>query len=123
MDHQEKVQAMYHHMDALGVARSTAAPPAWRLLWRAGINIPPPLFIPFLPAAVGMGAFFGFFWGALMWFFFFWMRQGASVEIVGAASLLAGVLFGLLMATYLRVIADRHNLPRWPEYAGAPGCA
>ena len=55
MDHQAKVQAMYRHMDALGVSRSTAAPPLWRLLWRAGIEIPPPLFIPFLSAALGMG--------------------------------------------------------------------
>ena len=122
MDHQAKVQAMYRHMDALGVSRSTAAPPLWRLLWRAGIEIPPPLFIPFLSAALGMGAFFGFFWGAFMWLFF-WTRQGASFELVGGASLLAGVMFGLLMAAYLRVVAGRHDLPRWSEYTGAPGHA
>jgi hypothetical protein len=87
-----------------------------------GIKVPPPLFIPFVPAALGMGGFFGLFWGAAMWLFF-WMRQGASAELVLGASLLAGVCFGLLMAAYLRAVASRHNLPAWSEYTGAPGHA
>lgn len=122
MNHEVKLQALYRHMDTLGVPRSTVAPPAWRLLWRMGLEVPPPLFIPFLPAALGFGGFFGLFWGATMWLFF-WMRQGASLALVLGASLLTGVCFGLIMAAYLRAVAKRHNLPAWSEYTGAPGDA
>lgn len=52
MTHTQKVERMYRHMAALGVSRSTAAPPAWRVLWRMGIEAPPPLFMSFMPVAL-----------------------------------------------------------------------
>lgn len=52
MTHTEKVERMYRHM---------AAPPAWRVLWRMGIEAPPPLFMSFLPVALVLGTFFAAF--------------------------------------------------------------
>lgn len=66
MNHQEKVLSVYRHMEALGIARSTAASPVWRLLWRVGLDAPSPLFLSFRAAAPIMGGTFGIGWFFLM---------------------------------------------------------
>lgn len=119
MTHSQKVERMYRHMAALGVSRSTAAPPAWRVLWRMGIGAPPPLFMSFLPVALVLGTFFAVFWGLLMWAFF-WAFMGLSTSAVILGSITAGVLFGVFMAAYFRHLAKKHGLPLWADYAGAP---
>lgn len=35
-----------------GHSARRAAPPLWRLLWRIGIHLPPPLFMGFVPGAL-----------------------------------------------------------------------
>jgi len=119
MTHQEKLEAMYGHMAMLGFSKNTAAPPAWRLLWRFGIDVPPPLFTPFMSGALAMGAFFGLAWGLLMWAIL-WAHQGMSAILMAATALAAGALFGSLMAAYFRHVARKHRLPSWAEYTGAP---
>lgn len=119
MTHSEKRDLMYLHMQGLGIGRSTSAPPAWRLLWRLGIEVPPPLFTPFLPGALAMGAFFSVFWGLAMWALM-WARQGMPVGLMALTALCAGALFGLTMATYYRYLARKHRLPSWAHYSGAP---
>lgn len=117
MTHREKLELMYRHFDTLGIGRSTSAPPAWRLLWFLGLEVPPPLFAPFLPMALAMGSFFAVGWGLLMWLGF-WSARGMPVTGVVLASLGAGALFGLLMAWIYRRMARRHGLPSWSEYRG-----
>ena len=117
MTHAEKLEAMKSHMAALGIMASTAAPPAWKLLWRLGVEIPPPLFLGFWRAALFMGTVFGALWGAVMWLVL-WSWRGMPITFVLVAALGAGVLFGLLMATYFRYLARKHNLPSWTDYAG-----
>ena len=119
MTHRDKLTAMYRHIAILGVSKGTAAPPIFRLLWRLGIEVPPPLFISFIPAALGMGVFFGFFWGLVMWAIL-WSRQGMSFGLMASPSLVAGVLFGLSMAAYYRYLARKYELPSWADYTGAP---
>lgn len=120
MTHQEKLEAMYRHMGRLGIARATAAPPAWRLLWRLGFEVPPPLFTPFWPGAIAMGLFFGVTWGVFMWLAL-WSRQGMPPVLFAAVSLAAGAAFGLIMAAYFRHLARKHGLPAWADYTGLPG--
>ena len=112
MTHQEKIALMYRHTDALGISRGTVAPPAWRLLWKMGLEVPPPLFAPFLPMALAMGSFFAVGWGLLMWLGF-WARQGMPVAIMAGSALAAGVMFGLIMAAYLVAQARHYQVPRW----------
>ena len=119
MTHQEKLELMHRHMETIGVRESTYAPPAWRLLWRLGIEVPPPLFTPFLPGALAMGAFFGLFWGLAMWAVL-WARQGLPFSVMAIAALSAGTLFGLIMAAYFRYLARKHSLPTWAAYRGMP---
>lgn len=108
---------MHKHMAAMGVSPSTAAPPIWRLLWRLGVELPPPLFMSFWQAAFFMGGFFGVSWGLVMWLVQ-WSRQGMPFELVLGACASAGVLFGLCMAAYFRYLARKHELPSWEAYIG-----
>ena len=118
MTHAEKVEAMRSHMRALGVPASTAAPPAWRLLWRLGLETPPPLFLGFWPGALVMGGFFGLSWCLLMWLLLWRSQLPAWAMLLSAGA--AGLLFGLIMAGYFRYLARKHALPAWSEYRGMP---
>ena len=118
MTHSEKLQKMYAHLPALGLSPYTAAPPAYRLLWLLGINIPPPIFGPFLPSAVFMGTFFAILWGALMWLMSWSHDPELSLATAAIASVTAGLLFGLIMAGYFSYKSKQLNLPPWSDYTG-----
>lgn len=117
MTHREKIEKMYRHTDALGIGRSTVAPPFWHLMWKLGWEVPPPLFAPFLPMALGMGAFFTVGWGLLMWLGF-WSRKGFPLSAAVLSALVAGAIFGGVMAAVYRYLARKHGLPLWAEYRG-----
>ena len=117
MTHADKLKQMYEHLPALGISPYTAAPPVYRLLWRLGVEVPPPLFTRFFPLALVMGAFFAIGWGGFMWLFF-WSRESAPAGGIAVVSLAAGILFGLFMAGYIRYKANKLNLPLWSQYNG-----
>ena len=115
MTHSDKLERMQKHLAGLGISPSTAAPPIWRLLWRLGIELPPPLFMGFWPAAFFMGSFFGVFWGVVMWLLM-WGRSGLPLAFAALLALVAGVLFGLLMAAVLRSQARNKQIPAWKDF-------
>ncbi|MFA9274463.1 MAG: DUF6404 family protein [Candidatus Aquirickettsiella gammari] len=117
MTHSEKLKKMREHLATLGISPSTSAPPVWKILWRLGLEVPPPLFMGFWPTALFMGSYFGVFWGLFMWLFN-WSRQGKPLLFILGGAISAGVLFGLCMAAYLRHLARKHNLPSWAAYTG-----
>ena len=103
-------------IEAKEVRRSTAAPPIYRLFWRLGWQVPPPLMAGFFSVALLMGSFFGVFWGLAMWLLM-WGRAGMPVPMVAAIALLAGVSFGLIMAAILRAQAQNKRIPAWKDFA------
>lgn len=48
MTHDEKVAFLLDDLARKGIGRYTVAPPIYRLLWRLGIEVKPPLFASFL---------------------------------------------------------------------------
>ena len=116
-----RIQAMRRQLADLGIADSTAAPPLWKLFWRMGLDVPPPMFMGFGRLALLMGGFFGLFWGFFMWLLM-WSRQGMPAWLVFAAAALAGTLFGLAMAFHFRRLARKHRLLNWSDH-GAPHAA
>lgn len=92
--------------------RSNYAPPLLRLLWTLGAQIPPPTFMPFWLNVFCFGGFFGSVWGLFMWFTT-WQNQGHNVLMAVQSSLLAGVLFGLVMALYHYWRKRVNKLPDW----------
>jgi hypothetical protein len=97
-----------------GMRRSSYLPPAVRLLWRMGFQTPLPHLTPFTPVALATGLSFGALWGLLMGLFGF-LTDGAGTRYLLFASGLAGLLFGLMMASYYARGRRRHNLPLWSQ--------
>jgi hypothetical protein len=117
MTHDEKVQYLIKDLGQRGVGPYTAAPPLYRLLWRLGIETPPPHFGGFLMPALWMGATFGIIWGVFMWFTF-WRGQMEPTTAVGT-SVLAGCVFGAIMASCYRRQQKKLALPPWEDYPAA----
>jgi hypothetical protein len=112
-----KLESYKQHMAAAGVSKFAAFPPLWRILWRFGIKIPPPVFLGFLPNALIFGGFFGLFFG-----FGTWLLH--SLGVIDSPALSApwlasvvGVPFGLAMAYEQRTLASKHNLGAWSEFS------
>lgn len=105
-------------LSSTGMARSHYAPPLIRLLWKAGVQVPPPHFQSFLRAALVMGLWFGTCWGVVMWIFF-WSRSDPATPLSPLAALVAagaaGLLFGLAMASFYARDRRKHQLPAWTE--------
>lgn len=115
MTHDEKIALVISELTARGVSKGAIAPPAFRLAWKLGVAIPPPHFLSFGALAMVMGTFFGVLWGIFMWFVL-WSRQGYTVGGTIVASLAAGTLFGVAMASYYRWKAQKLYLPPWSDY-------
>jgi hypothetical protein len=119
MTHRQKVDHLIAELGQQGVSRYKAAPPLFRLLWALGLEVPPPLFLGFLPLTVLFGAPFGVLWGVGMWFWV-WQGLGLAGLVVGLpGAVLAGLLFGLVMAWIHRRYAVRFGLPSWEDYPQA----
>lgn len=102
-------------LDTKGLGKGTYAPPLFRLLWKLGIKVPPPHMAGFAFNSLLMGGFFGVFWSLLMWLML-WGRQGMPLAMVAIAALLAGALFGLAIAWYMRYSARKRAIPRWQDF-------
>ena len=115
MTHKEKIKKMFEELPKKGIKQYNFAPPIYRLLWKLGVEIPPPPFSSFLYDFLFAGVGFGTLWGLLMWFVF-WQPKNFPAIIAIISSAMAGILFGLSMAVILRHKAKKHNLPLWKDY-------
>jgi hypothetical protein len=114
-----KLESYKKHMAAAGVSKFAAFPPLWRMFWRIGIRIPPPVFLGFLSNTMIFGGFFGFFFASCNWL----LRNFGVFDGSGASApwlaLIAGVPFGLAMAYEQYTLAKKHNVGSWDEFPGA----
>lgn len=92
---------------------SNYQPPATRLLWRMGVNIPPPHFCGFFFNTVLLGTMYGVAWGTFMWILT-WRHHHTPLNAAVIAAL-CGLSFGLTMATYYAYGKRKHKLPSWHE--------
>lgn len=123
MPHRQKVQRLIEELGQQGVGSYTVAPPLFRLLWALGLETPPPFFLGFAKLAALMGITFGALWG-VMWGVFMWLSlwQGAIPAIVAVsmtilAAVFAGLIFGVVMAWFMRRTAGQLDLPSsWEDY-------
>lgn len=103
-------------LETKGLGKNNYAPPLFRLLWRLGVKAPPPHMAGFAFNSLLMGTFFGVLWGLFMWLLL-WGRQGVPLVVGAVGALVAGTLFGLAMAWYLRYSARKHAIPRWRDFS------
>lgn len=115
MDAREKIDAALAHLKEQKVARNTAAPPFWRLCWRAGLLIPPPHFLGFLTILLLFGVPFGL--AMNLFGLAFLLTIGAPINWgFGMMGLSSALFFGGAMAVYYRWSARRLGLPKWSEF-------
>jgi hypothetical protein len=118
MTHHEKVERVIRELNAKGVSPLTTAPPLFRAAWAAGVRVPPPFFIGFLPLFVVMAGAFGAPFGLFLWIAQRW-TIALPVRGLVLVSACGGALFGPFMASYSRWKARRLGLPSWREYGEA----
>jgi hypothetical protein len=109
-EYRQRMLAITDELHAQGVGRYTSAPPIYRLAWRFGLHVPPPLYQSFRSLAVGLGISFSVLWGLPMWFLI-GRAEAGSIPIAVVASLLAGAFFGPSMGAYYRWKASKLRLP------------
>ena len=108
----DKIHLAVEDLRARGVRKSTAAPHFYRLLWRLGIAVPPPLFLSFHLTLALHGCAFGISLGALLACADRRLAPDGAI-LFGA---LGGSIFGVLTAIYFWLYARRLQLPEWAEF-------
>jgi len=90
------------------------------MLWEHGIDLPPPLFMSFMLILAFMGTLFAIGFGALAALFIIpmWLMGAENLPIMQSlvATVCAGLLFGMTMATYFRYQARKLLLPSRDKY-------
>ena len=92
------------------------APPLYRLCWRFGVFVPPPMLAGFWFNFLFMGILFGAGITAMVFSLpTYFLPNGTPSDWHRMAFILpiSGVLFGLFMAIYARKISWRYDLPTW----------
>lgn len=107
-----QVEAALAVLAKTGIWPSNYAPPIFHLLWRLGVDVPPPHFIGAVPVTLFGGAMFGALWGLMMWSLE-WAQQGLPMHLVLLSAAGAGLAFGLMMAAYYAYGRNRYRLPSW----------
>jgi len=116
MNQTSKLESYKQHMAAAGVSRFAALPPLWRLFWRLGIKIPPPVFLGFATNALIFGGYFGLSFGLTMWLLHGLGVLDSPVFSTPWIASIVGVPFGLAMASEQRTLANKFQLGAWAEF-------
>ncbi|HEX7688251.1 MAG TPA: DUF6404 family protein [Burkholderiaceae bacterium] len=110
-----KIDSAVRQAIAAGIRPFDAAPPLYRLAWRLGLDLRPPLYASFAVNALVMGGFYGASMGVLglLWAMSRpgW-RPALALPVLGLACA-AGAIFGILMAGLMRRRAGRAGLSSW----------
>ncbi|HDS1125890.1 TPA: DUF6404 family protein [Stenotrophomonas maltophilia] len=109
------IQSALRFLDGKGLARAQSAPLLHRLLWRVGVALPPPILAGFGTNALVQGLLFGLFWTGLMWLML-WQGSERPLALLLAAGLLAGALFGVVMAALMHSLRRQRKLPGWRQF-------
>jgi hypothetical protein len=96
-------------LKSTGMRRSNYEPPFLRALWRMGVEIPPPHFMPFIQIAIFAAALCSIVWGVVIWSLV-WPRQGMSALAISCG---AGLCVGYFLAIYYAYGRRKYRLPEW----------
>jgi hypothetical protein len=110
MTNDEKIEYYLRDMRQRGVGKFRAAPPIYRLLWRLGIKVRPPVFASFWSLAVPYAIFYG-----ILFFIVWWLNVGHSIT----GLVLSGVAAAFMAASIAvgnRRQARKLAFPRWEDY-------
>ncbi len=112
MNYQTKLQFAHKELNEKGVWKSNYNPPISKLLCKMGLNLPPPYYQTFMSNWIVSAAMFAPVWGILNWLML-WSKSDKPVLEAIYMSLIGGVLFGFIMATFYFVRRKQLNLSEW----------
>ncbi|EIO3971440.1 DUF6404 family protein [Vibrio vulnificus] len=112
MDYEAKLQLAHKELNDKGVWKSNYNPPIAKWLRKLGMCFPPPYYQSYFANVMLCVTFFAPVWGIFQWFFV-WNELGKPVLEAVFISLLAGTLFGLVMATFYYIRRKQLNLTDW----------
>jgi hypothetical protein len=119
MNQFKKLELYKQYMEAAGVNKDTAFPPLWRIFWRIGIKIPPPIFLGFL---LNLLIFVGC--NCLLYILITWVFRifGGNDQTLKQPLFMLGITLSMAVpAAYQQYeLAKRHNLGSWVSFTGAP---
>lgn len=98
-----------------GLRRDEYAPPAFRLLWHLGVDIPPPHFMSPGKLALFLGTFFFIGIAIAMLFISALAMPELPTVAVLILCLFGGIAFGTIMARYYVALHKRYCLPSWQD--------
>jgi len=113
MTEKEKREAFFAEMQAIGVKKNEQKPPLYRLLWKLGVNIAPPLYASGTQLVLVDVFLAGGFWAFWMWLIVWKESPGVSL----AGGLLFGLLFGLMMRVQIESKRKKYGITGdWSEF-------
>lgn len=110
-----KREAALKLLGETGILESNYAPPGVKLMWRFGIDCPPPHMAGFVGTALVAGLYFALAWGVFV-ALYLGMQGRLSVPVVLLGASGAGLCFGVAMAAYYAFGRRKHGLPLWNEF-------
>lgn len=111
MDLKTKRQEALKLLASTGMKSGTYAPPLLSLLWRFGLDVPPPHFSTFAANFTLMGS-----WFAICLVLLGWLLQLDSPSAIFVKAGIAGSIFGLTMAAFFAYGKHKHRIPYWKEF-------
>lgn len=112
--YQDRLARAMAELDASTISSLNYAPPMFRISRRLGLKPRPPHYMSFRRAVLLLGPLFGVLWGSLMWLLQ-WRDAEVATPVVLLGSILAGAIFGLLMAGYYRWAGSQAGLSKWED--------
>ncbi len=112
-DFDRKRQKALSLLTDTGMWKPNYLPPTFPMLWRIGVQVPPPHFMSFPGLLLVMGLPFGLCWSGL---YMLWHENGNIDWTTAALGLILAVLLpGLTFALYYHFGRKKFHLPPWSD--------
>jgi len=95
-----------------GIPQASSEPAHIRLFRRLGMQVRPLHFESFWRTTFFCGLWFAPVWALTMWLFS-WRKEGTDPAIAALATVICGLIYGLVMASVFAWSRKKHALPTW----------
>ena len=112
-DYSRKFEAAVAEMNNAGVWRLNGMPPYLLVARRLGFEPRPPYYASFAKITLSFGVYFAVVWGLAMSLVFWRDYMPVPLQLISSA--VAGLLFGIIMATWYRHVRRKRSLSSWGD--------
>ncbi len=113
-DYEAKFSAAMTELVGAGIQKSPQATGALYLARALGLKPRPPLYSSAIRNSINLGTIFTVIWGMGM-YVFVWSTSNIPVSVALGSAIVAGAIFGVMMAIYLGFTHRRKKLSAWED--------